>query len=201
MRKFDPEVWKLFAIWLIVAVVSGCSGMAKVEMMAPVAPVLEVEVGRPYPYDIGHSRYSKNIITFTRRDLHVEIHPVKLSEQMVAIFGPAVIIPTPASEKVTYGGSLSIDVVIHLKFGRASFDYQDFVVLLGESRRVLKPRQAGTVISNPRFESKERFSFTYEISTEDLSRFVFRLGDINVNGTVVSFPEISFERRSDYDSR
>jgi hypothetical protein len=240
MSKLTSTAFKLTAYWFIVTVVTGCSGMAKVELIAPVVPVLEPAIAERYPLEIGHSKYSRNIVSFTRRDIDVRIFPVNLSEDLKWIFGPAVVFPV-ASEEVTNDGPLSIDVAIRLKFGTASFDPQDFVVLLGESRRLLKPHQGVPVILKKQLMTQSQlsdqrsadakacavhthpnsfnscmsnrsakpaehphgkhFSFTYDISRQDLSRFVFRLGDIDVNGMVVSFPEVTFKRASEYVNR
>jgi len=227
MSEFNLIAKLIVSVLLVVSILSGCSGMARQEIMAPVVPVLEPEVAQQYPYEIGQDGL-KSVI-FDHREIRVTISPVILSEKMSALFGPAIIVPTPTASVETYWGQLIIEVKFGLEIGTASFDPDEFVILVGESRRLIRPiatdrvhldkerpgwsgRAKERVTTGPQILNERvgrrpdpytylYHEFTYNIDRHIGTLFVFRLGDMNVNRKVLSFPEVTFERGSRYVNR
>jgi hypothetical protein len=203
----------LASLLLIIILIAGCSGMSRVKIYAPIAPDLEPKIERSSPQKTWEkAKYSS--VSFDLGNVLLNVYSVDLSEKMIMLFGPAVILPTPLAEEVIRDELLSISVRIKLHSGTVSFDPQDFVVLLDESNRLFSPMsikenahitREGKYISNevtgpvilsePSIE--QVYIFTYDIPKINLPPFVFRLGELTIDGKVVRFPELPFE----YDTR
>jgi hypothetical protein len=194
----------------------GCTGIVDQEVYAPIPPTLETKIAGQVPYEIHEGG---NAISFDFGDVKLYVYKVALSEKLIMVIGPAVILPTPTAETVIFDENLMIAVAITVRRGTVSINPPNFVVMLDESNLLHRPKSIKTFYWKDTPNGKEyvsqevtgvvtlgntnnkkewqSFEVTYDIPKVNLSPFVFHLGELRINESVIRIPEIIFERRSD----
>jgi hypothetical protein len=182
---------------------------------APFAPAYEIEKKRQPSYEINN--YNRTV-KLKMGDANLGLFSVSLSSQVRALMVGPVPVPAPLSVK-TNDQLLSINMSIDVKRGTLSFNTQDFVLLVGKPPRILSPISFkktfyryrkrkyeseeidGTLIKVGKREKEYLYhTFTFNIPRTNLPPFVFRLGNIEVNGKVYTMPEIQYKKWSGYRS-
>jgi hypothetical protein len=211
---------KIGTFWLVVIVSTGCGGMGKQHVMAPRVPVLfdhpemRVTVGSVLlsekmtwifggffaaPTPLAEEKTVpgslKIGVTFDLKIGTASFDP----DAFVVLFGDDHKIHKPTSvSRVHYENDKEerrLTVVTEEVPGTeflTAFPRYEF--LLGSGKKVVRPGPDPSVYSGHRF--------TYEIAREEFSEdrgwttFVFRPGDIELNGRTISLPEVTFEHKT-----
>jgi hypothetical protein len=92
----------------------GCGGYTRQQLYAPLKPTAQ----SPVPVKLN-KRY--DYVEFRLSDATLRIYHVLISDRLTAVFGPAIIIPTPRAKQTVQEGPLAIDLQFDAprKFGRS----------------------------------------------------------------------------------
>jgi hypothetical protein len=204
LTLFRSSILRWSAVILIGYLASGCGGIHRLSVYAPVAPV-QLESQASFGQE-GY-RWVLDLV-----DVEISVGPVVLSEELKWIVGPVIMIPAFFWEDdVPREGPLEIYLIVKAKpDAYVEFDPREFRVLLEDGRSLSAnratpwPSSSDTKSLEPvELSGKERewrASLRYDVSRVDLQPFTLQLGVLIVNGRVLPIPALSFEAGSLWQS-
>jgi hypothetical protein len=190
MRAYFPpraarELIALRAVALLAAACasSACGGYSRQQVYAPLKPTVE----SPVPVKLNNRH---DYVEFHLGDASVRIYHVVMSERLAAVFGPAIIIPTPGAKETVQEGPLQIDLHFDIRRGAVvALDPHEATVRLADGRELAPEVGGGQVVLAERFRLVR---LVYAVPRVGLGSFALRLPLITVNGRAVELPPVVF---------
>ncbi len=206
----------LAMVCVLAAMTSACTTYPTIDSLAPVVPVLNPEEGSQYPFEIAKDEWCQ-VVNFNLPDAQIRIWDVYLKYNDVIVEKPLQIW---VNVKLNNGTARFSPGSSFIYFTSSSFDSGDRRRLLRPSKvegyrqrsgslepELLMGRGIGgaeIVIEKPILSARLAdantpnepyvgYLYTFDVSRENILPLVFQLGDIEFNGTMYSFPEITFE--------
>jgi hypothetical protein len=108
----------------------GCGGYSRQQVYAPLRPTRD----SPVPVKINN-RY--DYVEFHLGDASLRIYHVVISERLTAVFGPAIIVPTPGAKETVQERPLEIDLHFDVRRGAVvALDPRQAMVRLADGREL-----------------------------------------------------------------
>ena len=206
MLPLAPVSWQHIAMIRLCAVstliwaalIAGCSGMAREEVLMPQRH--SGMANKAYP-------------EFDLSDARLTILPTLISEELLAMFAPLVVVPTPASEINFIKKPLDVQFYVFVDSGEIMFDLDTFGVLVNDSAKhyptkteiqhiehhnVGRAEYTWVPVSGtttlPARDALYSFKLTFDIPRQETAQFSLVIGELTVNGRTIQLKPVFFER-------
>jgi len=180
---------------LLIFIITGCGGMVREEVLTS--------------SEASNTRYA----TYNLNGADLMIESVVISQELKAVFGPFIIIPTFASEVEIINEPLTIKFLIFVKHGEAIIDLNTISVVINETgthlpikkeieRAVYLESGRRDYTWGPTFDAitltarniPYSFNLTFDIQREDVESFRLSFGDLIINGKPAIVKPVYFKR-------
>jgi hypothetical protein len=214
MKQTRTLVWRLATLCFVAGITGACNTYPEAESAAPVLPALGPEAADQYPYEITRDKWCE-VVNFTLPDATIKVWDVFLRVDDYVVEQPLGVYVSIGLES----GSARFDPrasVVRVGEARRSLRPSEVYGHRRVSGRIeeewIRGGELGfaeIVVRKPNISARLvdavdpdepyiGYEFRFDVARQELLPFSFRLGDIDVNGTIYSFPEITFEYWSGY---
>ena len=196
-------------LFILTIIMVGCGGIERIETYSPVSPVIKTDKLEHALYETKINKKNSGSVSFIADEVTLTVKSVWVSRKLTWVIGPLILIPTPFTEKHFSDLKLCITVNVDIKQGKMEFNPKNCIVLSEKKESIEKPWSvqiippkhrelsgSNSVVLISKLSSKYEVTFNYDIYRPNLAPFVFRFDSFNINGKVMSIPEVPFKLKT-----